>query len=678
MSRLLQVCALLVLVLGGQPAMGFTLLGPLAADPGGEDWQTVPNGYGLQGDIGAPKNLIEEFRWNIPVITYGFDSSFINYFGTNGIAAVESAIAVMNSLPHFSSISQTLDEYPLEDPNTGATTTFRDSRRINYTAQALNLLDMKSVTMGVFLEELGLGSPERWTWTLRARETTGPLPITNYFTIMRNFDPVTLTPSRYVNGNRYTYNIVELDNPFRVYPLEFPADPESALYGFSSVANLASGGEETGAFALGVFYSYLTRDDIGGLRYIYDTNNLNWEGFAPNTEVTAPDFSSIAFITNINLFSFSQFTFTNPPAAVLAQFPDLVIREVRPAVTTVVEVVGIALTNANDPWGDPFSTNLVFAPILQTNPVIRYSYEFANVLTNYSSAPTLVQRQVIGFEREPWSTPDFPIFRTNVTLELVNFPSGGIIIVPTNVGQYTFTGFTFPVVVGVTNVTFQTNVVDNGFPRLVQISEVHIATNTVFAIHPTAVQPAPTAVLRGGIGKLTFQRLGNAVFGGTNFLHTNTYTITYITNAFGTVSLITNTFSRVEDQPGFLFASAEIQIDDGVAPPLYVRTDAAGWQNNGPINSVIGPGGGLTLPQGGPGNIFPPIQLVFNRVGPGLFNTRPGTATEEAAVGGFESFVWGSFDGSTNPPVVFPKDVTLEDVELLITGGLAPTGGQAP
>ena len=175
MPRLFQILTLLVLTLGAPNALAFSLGGPLTGDPGGEDWQTVRLGYSdstttLNGAIMSPKNLTHEYRRNVPVLRYAFDSTFINYFGTNGIAAVEAAIAVFNSLPNVGTLSRNLNEYPLDDPQTGATTTFRDSRQINYSAQALNLLDLKSATMGVLTEQLGLVSPERFTWTLRSRE----------------------------------------------------------------------------------------------------------------------------------------------------------------------------------------------------------------------------------------------------------------------------------------------------------------------------------------------------------------------------------------------------------------------------------------------------------------------------------------------------------------------------
>src|SRR4051812_22855195 len=106
MPRLLQFIAVFILLLATRPASAFSLLGPLPG-AGGEAWQTGALGYNPTGtsDIGAPKNFGEEYRWNLPVITYGFDGSFINYFGADGVAAVEAAFAILNSLPDLSKLS---------------------------------------------------------------------------------------------------------------------------------------------------------------------------------------------------------------------------------------------------------------------------------------------------------------------------------------------------------------------------------------------------------------------------------------------------------------------------------------------------------------------------------------------------------------------------------------------
>ena len=44
----------------------------------------------------------EEYRIGGPVLVYGFDSTFVEFFGPAGIAAVESAVAISNNLPMVS------------------------------------------------------------------------------------------------------------------------------------------------------------------------------------------------------------------------------------------------------------------------------------------------------------------------------------------------------------------------------------------------------------------------------------------------------------------------------------------------------------------------------------------------------------------------------------------------
>src|ERR1022692_2884194 len=102
----------------GQAAWAFALLGPI---PGsayvetplpasfGDDWQTLLLGYNMPyidteipggpvwlGDVGGPKNIGEEYRRNIPVIYYSYDANFLGFFGPQGEAAADQAVAIMN------------------------------------------------------------------------------------------------------------------------------------------------------------------------------------------------------------------------------------------------------------------------------------------------------------------------------------------------------------------------------------------------------------------------------------------------------------------------------------------------------------------------------------------------------------------------------------------------------
>ncbi len=283
MLRLFQRMLLALAIVGAaNSASAFSLLGPFAIDSSGAVWEVPAIGYNpYGGDIGGPVNLGEEYRWNAKTITYGFDSSFLNYFGTQGTEAVMQAVAMLNNLPAFSQMSSNLTEFPLQ------------TKRMNYQASALYLTDLKSTALALLVEEMGLASPERYVWTLRSRLTLSTPPVTNYSVIMRNFDPVTLATSKYVNGALYTYFIVD---PIRLTgggqfadAVESSVDPLAFTY--TAVVSAAEGINGGGLY-FGEFFTGLTRDDVGGLRYIYRTNNYNIENLIPGTTAVTATNSS--------------------------------------------------------------------------------------------------------------------------------------------------------------------------------------------------------------------------------------------------------------------------------------------------------------------------------------------------------------------------------------------------
>ena len=127
-------------------ANAFSLLGPYA------DWMDQSKSYHLPGDIGGPMNIGEGYRWNMPVITYGFERSFLDYFGTNGVAAVEAAIQILNQLPPASQIN--LQSFPLQAWNQ------------DYRAQSYILTDLKSQALRLLLGQMGLADSERYTFSI--------------------------------------------------------------------------------------------------------------------------------------------------------------------------------------------------------------------------------------------------------------------------------------------------------------------------------------------------------------------------------------------------------------------------------------------------------------------------------------------------------------------------------
>src|SRR5207249_1500400 len=113
--------------------------------------------FSAQGDLGGPRNLNGEFRWSTPVITFGFDATFLEFFGTNGVIEVQNAIKILNDLKPASQMSAGLSEFPLRTSG------------VNFSAQRLHLYDIRSFTLSILLEQLGVAAPERWVWCIKQR-----------------------------------------------------------------------------------------------------------------------------------------------------------------------------------------------------------------------------------------------------------------------------------------------------------------------------------------------------------------------------------------------------------------------------------------------------------------------------------------------------------------------------
>ena len=266
------LCAAVVLT-AASGLMAFSLLGPGGGEGIAEKlWQLPPAndgwdiGYNLAGDIGAPVQPLEFYRWNIPVITYAYDSEFIRYFGTNGMKAVDGAVRILNELPPMSRMSDDLSEYPLS------------ASQLNHEAAQLGLMDLKSVALTLLVEHMGLSDPIRWNFAIRHREVIPGTDFGVYDIIKFNYDPATLRPSSYVNGNLWTYVIdefpaIQFSDAREVRPPGLENEPVNI-----PVASLFSS-----LVFSGFFHTGLTRDDVGGLRYLYRPRNVVTETLLAGT-----------------------------------------------------------------------------------------------------------------------------------------------------------------------------------------------------------------------------------------------------------------------------------------------------------------------------------------------------------------------------------------------------------
>jgi|GEM_PF-539052 len=264
--RTTRLALVLLAIYASIPSVfAFSLLGPFTS------WQDSSIGFDLPAGIetGGPMNLGEEYRSNLPFANYAYDSTFLNFFGSKGITAIDEAFTVLNDLPRAESID--LNDYPLQAKGP-----------INFTAANLNIVDLKSLTLGSILGQFGVGSPERWTWIIRDR-TTPAAGATNYLVIQRNFDPFTFQPTNAVNGTLYTYTIFD---PIQILAgatysdaVERPIDP-SAI-DFSTLAGINNPDPlRAGNLGPGEYFTGLTREDAAALKYLYRYNNKNIEGLS--------------------------------------------------------------------------------------------------------------------------------------------------------------------------------------------------------------------------------------------------------------------------------------------------------------------------------------------------------------------------------------------------------------
>jgi len=654
-----------LLASGLQSALGYSLLGPSATYPTaplGDLWQVVDIGYNpipvnnvppFITDLVqiGPKNIGEGYRRNSPVMYYTFDPSFADWFHAEGENGVQQAFDLLNNTftnnpsGAIDGYSPVLSEFPL------------NSQGQNFTAGSLNLVDVKSYVLSMLVEQLGLTDAIRYTWTLHSRGTipgcTAQCPeCLRYFVVMRNYDyyltPLGYVPpdwgqySPYVNGELFGYQILEdctLPNPPDAVSYPIPVNP--------TVNNPpVASGLGLGGLNVGIFYTGLTRDDVAGLRWLYSTNNYDTPsaahlespaaGSALNSISLTPQ---LLFTSNYNMLVSASLT--NSPVALQGLFPGL---NVGPNPLTY-------FSNVVSPNVIAYFTNFVGQPadspaqiVVVTNRVTNivqfYQNTFGNVVTNpfhrvYSNTTFAIQTITVGpVIGQPVGTP----FVTNVAYAFFqsNVPSGDYFILSN--------GICNPNIIQI----LQTNVsvVTNGIVGITNVNgQVFVQnlvswfTNYVFVTQPCTLV---TNVINNyrGIGKMQFVRVPDYDYLSGFFTQpiTNQYTMVALTNG----QYLTQTFQRVITTPDFVFRAQDLE--------------------NGPNNPANGPASGrnINLNQAnelaghaGPGTIDPTTTITLSEVGPDYVNT----STFDLLGPSFADlrFIWGSFDGTTNAPIVYPN-----------------------
>ena len=150
----------------------------------------------------------------------------------------------------------------------------------------------------------------------------------------------------------------------------------------------------------------------------------------------------------------------------------------------------------------------------------------------------------------------------------------------------------------------------------------------------------------------------------------------YITNGQVQVQY----FQRIVTRPDYLYSAADLIAGPNVAPPnVFVdRTTGGGFDQANILPGLAGPG-----------TIIAPTTFTFNKSGPVFFNSygdvmngtpyfteEPGSDISDLYYSDY--FIWASFDGTTNAPVVYPNGTSIQNLEYQIlvnvTPATVPTG----
>ena len=559
---------------------------------------------------------------------------------------------------------------------------------------------LKSVTLHLLVEQMGLTEPERYTWTLHDRSTIPGSNLTcprnqDYLVVQRNFDPIPspLTQvqySPYVNNVLYTYFIEDSCGaagvPWTAITVPHAQDPMAQFY----TAVAANNYEGTiyapavdpattnllvyyGGLEIGGFYTGFTRDDVGGLIYLMRTNNVNFEAPAVGSVLTG---STTIGVTNLGP-AFTLFTSNYNAFALTAQFTDpATLSNLFPGLVIVNS--SYYFTNIATPIVVSYFTNMIGAPagsppvlVVRTNgytysyPAI-YSYNFANLVVSNRTPNTKASLVTVTVGLQTGAPAGSPLVTntTRTAITLSNMPSGEYFI-NTN---YLCGSPRFLSILG-TNVTAATNLLfaaSNAAGFFTSKSIVTYSTSHVYVVQ----QPICSTTSTGGaltntpgyfqgIGRVLFVRVPNGQMNSSSHLLNPPIVTNYTMVLFNPANSQweTRTFQRVVTTPDIIFSAADLAAGPAAGGGPFVGTvtrPIPNYENASPSNGLAGPGviDGQTI-------------FVFNKVGPvfynGPFQDTNGFTDLVGETTQIPSLQWASFDGTTNAPILYANGASIQD-----------------
>jgi hypothetical protein len=262
------------------------------------------------------------------------------------------------------------------------------------------------------------------------------------------------------------------------------------------------------------------------------------------------------------------------------------------------------------------------------------------------------------------------------TITLTSVPSGDYYISTNPCGNKIFYQLPYTNVVATTNFIAAAS---NSAGFFYSQSIVTYSTNHAYWAAPIicsgggAVGVTNSTGLYQGLGKLQFVQANYDSLIGISFQPiTNVYTAVFVTNN----QPIVQTFQRVVTGPDFVFSASDLVTgpSGALAIPWFART-LPSFLTDSNYAGLAGPG--VINPGGSVGSS---ITIAFDKSVPVYENFPPYNQGTNSSVNYNHYWLYGSFDGTTNTPIVYPDvsstakldAATLIQVSPNSPGGLPP------
>jgi hypothetical protein len=383
-------------------------------------------------------------------------------------------------------------------------------------------------------------------------------------------------------------------------------------------------------------------------------------------------------------------------AQLIALYPGLIVTSTTTNILGRAITTNITVTLVSHPL-DPaglLPSHPVLSTNYTTNIVTLFDHTFGNIVTNSYSSRGIIGVLTLGLTNpDPYAPAGtVPQVTTNNTLVARPLPVSGVFgdffILPAGVCRAQILSNFLTTVTATTNPPTQLTA---GVTNAITFNpgSITFATNHL-VVYIQVRCPVDAVGQRGGIDQIRFIRRDYDAITSHNWDPvTNDYTMTMYDDVNHVYFL--RHFSRRVPRPDFLFSTANFaSVGTPFGTTIAYTNVVDGVTNVSTILSESGIGATIeiTLDGGysqagrdgnkaGPGTIIDPFGqsriFVFNRIAPDFLNLSPTTAanflfTTEQFQQVFSA--WGSFDGTTNAPIVYPNGTSLTELEAQLT---APT-----